>query len=77
MSLGPRKYDLTECDREPIHQLGYIQPFGAMIAVNGDWNIAHASANVAEILGTGAAVNPVLSCPTSSSSQPSKGCAIR
>ena len=24
--------DLTNCDREPIHQLGLIQPFGALIA---------------------------------------------
>lgn len=43
--------NLTNCDREPIHQLGTIQPFGALIAVNGDWLIAHKSANARDFLG--------------------------
>ncbi|MGB3167453.1 MAG: HWE histidine kinase domain-containing protein [Alteraurantiacibacter sp.] len=43
--------DLTSCDREPIHQLGHIQRFGALIAVTSDWNIAFRSANVDDILG--------------------------
>ena len=43
--------DLTNCDREPIHQLGKIQNFGALIAVNADWFISQRSTNVAEILG--------------------------
>ena len=51
MNLGKRTYDLTDCDREPIHQIGEIQSFGGLIAVNGDWMIAHRSANCGEILG--------------------------
>ena len=43
--------DLTSCDREPIHQLGHIQQFGALIAVTADWIVAFRSANVGEILG--------------------------
>jgi light-regulated signal transduction histidine kinase (bacteriophytochrome)/CheY-like chemotaxis protein len=37
--------DLSNCDREPIHIPGTIQPFGALIAVNTDWLVAHRSAN--------------------------------
>jgi light-regulated signal transduction histidine kinase (bacteriophytochrome) len=43
--------DLTNCDREPIHLLGAIQPIGFLIAVNSDWMIARVSANLAEFLG--------------------------
>lgn len=43
--------DLTDCDREPIHIIGSVQPFGALIALNADWMVAHASANCAKILG--------------------------
>jgi light-regulated signal transduction histidine kinase (bacteriophytochrome) len=43
--------DLTNCDREPIHKLGLIQDFGALIAVTDDFNVAHLSANSAEVLG--------------------------
>ena len=44
--------DLTNCDREPIHLLGNVQPFGALIAVSSDWLIQHASANIDKITGT-------------------------
>lgn len=50
MSTGPRKYTLSDCDREPIHILNHIQPFGALIAVNLDWSLAYHSANAAEML---------------------------
>lgn len=40
--------DLTNCDREPIHLLGAIQPIGFLIAVTTDWMIARASANIAD-----------------------------
>jgi len=43
--------DLTNCDREPIHVLGIIQPFGFLIAVTADWLVARVSANVAEFIG--------------------------
>lgn len=43
--------DLTNCEREPIHILGAIQPIGFLIALSSDWMIARASANVGEFLG--------------------------
>ncbi|MGO7208055.1 hypothetical protein ACCT30_44450, partial [Rhizobium ruizarguesonis] len=43
--------DLTNCDREPIHQLGSVQPFGFLLAVSSDWIVTRASANLAEFLG--------------------------
>jgi light-regulated signal transduction histidine kinase (bacteriophytochrome) len=49
-------YDLTNCDREPIHQLGTVQPFGALLALTSDWIIAHRSANVDAILRSKAPV---------------------
>ncbi len=52
MSLDDPKPDLTQCDREPIHQLNTIQPFGGLLAVNSDWIVSHHSANAAEILKT-------------------------
>ncbi|WP_309612021.1 HWE histidine kinase domain-containing protein [Sphingomonas sp.] len=38
--------DLTNCDREPIHQLGAIQPIGFLIALSSDWMISRLSANI-------------------------------
>lgn len=43
--------DLTNCDREPIHLLGRIQPFGFLLAVTSDWVIDYASESAAEFLG--------------------------
>ena len=43
--------DLSNCDREPIHQLGRIQSFGALVAVNSDWFISQRSANLETLLG--------------------------
>ena len=51
--MNPQDVNLTNCDREPIHQLGRIQDFGALIAVNADWFVAHRSTNLKEILGAG------------------------
>ena len=42
--------DLTNCDREPIHLLGAIQPIGFLLVLTADWNISSASANVGEFL---------------------------
>ena len=44
--------DLTNCDREPIHLLGRVQSYGALVAVSSDWIVQHASENLEEILGT-------------------------
>ena len=39
--------DLTNCDREPIHIPGAIQPHGILFACGvDDWRISHASQNV-------------------------------
>ena len=43
--------NLTNCDREPIHQLGAIQPIGFLLALSSDWMISRASANIAEFVG--------------------------
>ena len=43
--------DLTNCDREPIHQLGAIQPIGFLIALSSDWMISRVSANIGEFIG--------------------------
>ncbi len=43
--------DLTNCDREPIHILGAIQPVGFLLALTADWLVARASSNTAEFLG--------------------------
>jgi light-regulated signal transduction histidine kinase (bacteriophytochrome) len=49
--MASHGYDLSNCDREPIHKLGSIQGFGALIALNTDWIVARRSANLAAVLG--------------------------
>ncbi|MEO1640115.1 MAG: HWE histidine kinase domain-containing protein [Pseudomonadota bacterium] len=44
-------YDLTNCDREPIHILGKVQDYGCLIAVSSDWMITHSSTNCGNLLG--------------------------
>ncbi|WIW88493.1 HWE histidine kinase domain-containing protein [Sphingobium sp. V4] len=43
--------DLTNCDREPIHVLGKVQPFGFLIALTADWLVSRVSANSAAFIG--------------------------
>lgn len=43
--------DLTNCDREPIHILGSVQPFGFLLALNSDWVVVHASTTSLRFLG--------------------------
>ncbi|MCJ2081629.1 HWE histidine kinase domain-containing protein [Methylobacterium sp. J-090] len=43
--------DLSSCDREPIHVLGAVQPFGFLVAVSVDWLIVRVSQNAAQWLG--------------------------
>ncbi|MEO0500574.1 MAG: GAF domain-containing protein, partial [Pseudomonadota bacterium] len=43
--------DLTSCEREPIHILGGVQPFGYLIAYTPDGLIARISANAADLFG--------------------------
>lgn len=48
------KVDLTNCDREPIHQLGRIQPIGFLVVLTSDWLVARVSANIGEFLAVDA-----------------------
>ncbi|AHJ68684.1 Phytochrome-like protein cph1 [Granulibacter bethesdensis] len=48
MPLRQEMLPLTECDREPIHMPGAIQPHGFLIAVSRLWNVTHVSANIAD-----------------------------
>jgi len=48
---SPLHVDLTNCDREPIHQLGALQPFGFLLAISSDWLVSRASVNLHEFLG--------------------------
>lgn len=41
--------DLTNCDREPIHLLGRVQSFGAMMVLTSDWILINASANLGDL----------------------------
>ena len=43
--------DLTNCDREPIHVPGTVQPFGFLIALTADWLVSRASLNCDAFLG--------------------------
>ena len=45
-----QRVDLTNCDREPIHVPGSVQPFGFFLALLSDFSICMASANVADYL---------------------------
>ncbi len=45
-----QRIDLTNCDREPIHVPGSVQPFGFFLALLSDFSICMASANVADYL---------------------------
>ncbi len=43
--------DLTNCDREPIHFIGAIQPIGFLVALSADWLVTRVSSNAADHLG--------------------------
>ena len=58
---APFQVDLTNCDREPIHLLGAIQPLGMLIAFTADWHVARVSANFADFAGI--AADKVLGLP--------------
>jgi light-regulated signal transduction histidine kinase (bacteriophytochrome)/CheY-like chemotaxis protein len=53
-STGTFDVDLTNCDREPIHELGAIQPFGFLLALSTDWLIQRTSANIVDFFGLSA-----------------------
>jgi len=51
VSLDSSTVDLTNCDREPIHILGSIQPIGFLIALTSDWLVSRVSENIAAFIG--------------------------
>ena len=51
MNAVPSTVDLSNCDREPIHQLGGIQSTGFLVAISSDWIVRHVSANISEWIG--------------------------
>ncbi|MCK9686248.1 ATP-binding protein [Scleromatobacter humisilvae] len=50
-STSPAELNLENCDREPIHIPGSIQPHGALLAFDRLGRLSHASANVPALLG--------------------------
>ncbi len=50
MNIAQPISDLTDCDREPIHQIGSVQGFGGLIALDDDWIITHHSDNCRALL---------------------------
>ncbi|MEE4201690.1 HWE histidine kinase domain-containing protein [Erythrobacter sp.] len=50
MNFERRQPTLTDCDRERIHEIGMVQAFGGLIALDFDWVIVQRSANCGEIL---------------------------
>ena len=52
-SRGIAVVDLNDCDREPIHIPGAIQPFGVLLALDEQMNVAQVSENVIDHLSLG------------------------
>lgn len=49
--MTPGKPDLTSCDTEPIHEIGSVQPYGALLAVDASsLVVSHASENLGKYL---------------------------
>src|ERR1700759_4979946 len=72
---GGFRVDLTNCEREPIHVLGNIQPFGFLVAVAADWIVGRASANAEDF--TGVAAGDMLGKPLMTIFEPEAVHAIR
>jgi len=43
--------DLSQCDQEPIHLLGGVQAYGALVSASSDLMVNHVSENLGTILG--------------------------
>jgi len=58
------KYDLTNCDKEPIHIIQTVQSFAAILAVDlSDWHIRQTSSNISEFIKKD--INQILGKPLS------------
>jgi light-regulated signal transduction histidine kinase (bacteriophytochrome)/CheY-like chemotaxis protein len=67
--------DLTNCDREPIHIPGSVQPFGFLLTLLSDFTICMTSDNVADFLGRDA--RDILDQPLDAVLRPAAAEAIR
>lgn len=54
MTSQPPVVDLTNCDKEPIHILGAIQPVGFLMALTADWMVVRVSLNIETFTGRSA-----------------------
>jgi len=59
---------LNDCDREPIHIPGTIQPFGVLFGLDEEMKVTHVSENVSDLLSL--RVDEVLGRPLSESVDP-------
>ena len=73
MSLNKEEFEsaLEACASEPIHQIGHVQPHGALLAFSSEapWHVRQASQNIAEFIGKDIAC--VLNASLSSLFEPS------
>ena len=52
MQLPSRPVEQSECDKEPVHIPGAIQPFGVLVAFSlPTWSVAHVSINAPKLFG--------------------------
>ncbi|HSG02552.1 MAG TPA: HWE histidine kinase domain-containing protein [Marinobacterium sp.] len=49
--IEPIQYDLSNCDREPIHKLGRIHSGGGLVALSADWLVSALSSDLPARLG--------------------------
>lgn len=61
MTGDSQPVSLANCDQEPIHQLGFIQSHGALLAFDLSRRLTHISANAAELLPGVPSLGEVLS----------------
>jgi light-regulated signal transduction histidine kinase (bacteriophytochrome) len=73
MSLNQEEFEraLEACASEPIHQIGHVQPHGALLACSASapWHVSLASRNIAEFIGKD--IDTVLKASLSSLFEPS------
>ncbi|EAQ28960.1 Bacteriophytochrome (light-regulated signal transduction histidine kinase) [Erythrobacter sp. NAP1] len=58
MNISYNPKALTECDREPIHNIAAVQSFGGMLVTNSEWVISQRSVNCAKLLAIDALPEP-------------------
>lgn len=49
-TMNDTQYDLSTCEKEPIHKLGRIQSFGYLLCFNSDWGLTAYSENAPALL---------------------------